>query len=424
MTTFVVHTLGCRVNQSESESLEKELDRMGYQPAGKDIPADICIINTCTVTQRASMQSRQLIRQVIRANPAAEVIVTGCYAQAEPEVIQQISGVHHVVGNDVKSSIPDRFCRKSNRSESGCAVDTGHLLRQRTRPFLKVQDGCNAFCSYCIVPYTRGRSRSLPLESVLSAITRFSEDGYHEIVLTGIHLGQYGLDLTPRTSLMELLRVIDDARLMDRIRLSSIEPLEVTDDIIGLVAASPAFCHHFHIPLQSGDNEVLKRMNRPYTREVFHHVVSRIHDLIPDAAIGADVLAGFPGETETAYGNTLALLQDLPITYLHVFPFSPRKGTSAYHFPEPVPHQVVQSRCRELRILGKERKDAFYRRHIGKHVTVLVEAHQDHGTRLFKGMTSNYMPVFINAGSPVPNTLATVEITSLYGDQALCGRIL
>ena len=424
MTTFVVHTLGCRVNQSESESLEKELDRMGYQPAGKDTPADICIINTCTVTQRASMQSRQLIRQAIRANPAARVIVTGCYVQTEPEAIQQIHGVHHVVGNDAKSSIPDRFCKIHGYPENKCVPDARRLLWQRTRPFLKVQDGCNAFCSYCIVPYARGRSRSLPQISVLSALTRFSESGYHEIVLTGIHLGQYGMDLTPRTNLMELLRVIDDARLMDRIRLSSIEPLEITDDIIERVAASPAFCHHFHIPLQSGDNEVLKRMNRPYTREVFHHVVSRIHDLIPDAAIGVDVLVGFPGETETAYGNTLALLQDLPITYLHVFPFSPRKGTSAYHFPEPVPHQVVQSRCRELRILGKERKDAFYRRHIGTHVTVLVEAHQDHDTRLFKGVTSNYIPVFINDGHPVPNTLATVEITGFYGDRALCGRVL
>ena len=424
MIAFAVHTLGCRVNQSESESIEKELIQMGYRRADAGVPADICIVNTCTVTQRASMQSRQLIRQIIRANPAAKVIVTGCYAQTEPEVVRRIPGVHRVVDNDSKSRIPDNFLRMSGVCDDKRVSESAEGgMRRRSRPFLKIQDGCDAFCSYCIVPYARGRSRSISPESVLSTLAEYRDSGCHEVVLTGIHMGRYGRDLTPETSLSGLVRTMEAARLMDRIRLSSIEPLEITDDIIDLVAVSPMFCHHFHIPLQSGDNDILKRMNRPYTRDVFHHVVSRIHDRIPDAAIGADVLVGFPGESEAAYENTLALLRELPITYLHVFPFSPRKGTLACGFPDPVPTGVIQSRCRELRAFGKARREAFYRRHIGMSVTALIEPHRDRHSGLFKGMTSNYIPVFIDVGSPVPNTLTMVEITGCDGD-CVSGRAL
>ena len=224
---------------------------------------------------------------------------------------------------------------------------------------MKIQDGCNAFCAYCIVPFARGRSRSLPIESVLESISRLKADGIHEIVLTGIHLGHYGLDLEPGTCLNDLLIAVESAALMERIRISSIEPAEISNELIDRIAGSKIFCHHFHIPLQSGDNEVLKRMNRPYTREMFHHIVGRIHARIPDAAIGADVLVGFPGESDASFDQTVSLIEALPITYLHVFPFSPRKGTPAYSFADQIPHSIVKARCSTLRAIGKAKKNAF-----------------------------------------------------------------
>ncbi len=369
MTIFSIKTLGCKVNQFESETLEQALVSQGYRPACGQEEADICVINTCTVTQKASMQSRQAIRQAIRANPEARILVTGCYAQTEPEVIQKIAGVRDIVGHSDKSRIPEILSLteepKSRRAERpivanfrSSALPNFHK-QGRTRPFLKIQDGCNAFCAYCIVPFARGKSRSLPIESVLESISRLKADGIHEIVLTGIHLGHYGLDLEPGTCLNDLLIAVESAALMERIRISSIEPAEISNELIDRIADSKIFCHHFHIPLQSGDNEVLKRMNRPYTREMFHHIVCRIHDRIPDAAIGADVLVGFPGESDAAFDQTVSLIEALPITYLHVFPFSPRKGTPAYSFADQIPHSIVKARCSTLRAIGKAKKNAF-----------------------------------------------------------------
>jgi threonylcarbamoyladenosine tRNA methylthiotransferase MtaB len=435
MTTFLIKTLGCKVNQFESETLEQTLIGQGYRPAGEE--ADLCIINTCTVTQKAAMQSRQAIRQAIRANPGARIVVTGCYAQTEPEAIQKIAGVHDIVGHGDKLQIPGKL-PLTNTPESPCAhtpifpnLSASTLpdlrlqrTRSRTRPFLKIQDGCNAFCAYCIVPYARGRSRSLPMESVLESIRSLKADGIHEIVLTGIHLGHYGLDLSPQTCLTDLLVAIEAAGLMERIRISSIEPAEVSDELIDQVAGSQVFCNHFHIPLQSGDNNVLKRMNRPYTRELFHDLVRKIHDRIPDAAIGADVLVGFPGESDAAFDQTFSLIASLPITYLHVFPFSPRKGTPAHDFADQIPHSIVKTRCSALRALGKVKKKSFYRSHIGKEVKILIEGVRDEVTGLLKGLTSNYIPVMVEDNDHLKNTLATARIFRFQGEAALFGEIL
>ena len=405
MTIFSIKTLGCKVNQSESETMEQALVSQGYRPACGQEEADICVINTCTVTQKASMQSRQAIRQAIRANPEARILVTGCYAQTEPEVIQKIAGVRDIVGYSDKSRIPEilSLTEEPKSRRAGRPIVTNFRssalpnfqLQGRTRPYLKIQDGCNAFCAYCIVPFARGKSRSLPIESVLESISRLKADGIHEIVLTGIHLGHYGLDLEPGTCLNDLLIAVESATLMERIRISSIEPAEISNELIDRIADSKMFCHHFHIPLQSGDNEVLKRMNRPYTREMFHHIVCRIHDRIPDAAIGADVLVGFPGESDAAFDQTVSLIEALPISYLHVFPFSPRKGTPAYSFADQIPHSVVKARCSTLRALGKAKKKCFYRSHIGKELEILVEGVRDNTTGHLKGMTSNYIPVMV-----------------------------
>jgi threonylcarbamoyladenosine tRNA methylthiotransferase MtaB len=447
MTTFSIKTLGCKVNQFESETLEQALADQGHRQAGGNEAADIFIINTCTVTQKASMQSRQAIRQAIRANPGARILVTGCYAQTEPEAIQGIAGVHDIVGHGDKPMIPEILsmaqagkstgdekpmtaddCRPLTVTPNGRQSSTLPEFRlqgsnSRTRPFLKIQDGCNAFCAYCIVPYARGRSQSLPIEAVLEAIGRLKAGGIHEIVLTGIHIGHYGLDLEPKTCLTDLLAAVESTGLMARIRISSIEPAEVSDEMIDRVAGSRVFCRHFHIPLQSGDNDVLKRMNRPYTRELFQNLVLKIHDRIPDAAIGADVLVGFPGESDAAFDQTFSLIASLPITYLHVFPFSPRKGTPAYGFSDQVPHAVVKTRCSALRALGRAKKKSFYRSHIGKEAEILIEGVRDETTGLLKGLTSNYIPVMVEGKDHLRNTLAKAHIIRFQGDAAMFGEI-
>ncbi|MBW2408904.1 MAG: MiaB/RimO family radical SAM methylthiotransferase, partial [Deltaproteobacteria bacterium] len=310
MKKYKITTLGCKVNQYESEAIARELETSQWQKAGNDDPADVCIINTCTVTQKASTQSRQAVRQAVRANPKARIIVTGCYAQTAADELNKIKGVDFVIGHSQKHEIASKFITSEKPTGTAAVwhcpdVLTDHQFHQysqtaygtRTRPFLKIQDGCDAFCSYCIVPYARGPSRSMPFDDALEHINQLGSQGYHEVVLTGVHLGNYGLDLNPRTSLYELLCRIDEAGLIARVRLSSVEPLELSNDIIKRVSTSPRFCRHFHIPLQSGDDDILKKMRRPYTRNYVHDLILKIGDCMPDAAVGVDILVGFPGET-------------------------------------------------------------------------------------------------------------------------------
>jgi threonylcarbamoyladenosine tRNA methylthiotransferase MtaB len=299
MPKFTITTLGCKVNQYESDAIAKQLKAADWLRAPENEPSEICIINTCTVTQKASMQSRQAVRRAIRTNPAARIVVTGCYAQTQPDAIEEIKGVHYIIGNSDKHAINEVI--RSNRNPAAIRPLTisrdiqperniesapDVVAGDRTRPYLKIQDGCDAFCTYCIVPYARGPSHSRPLESVLAGIQALSSSGYQEIVLTGIHLGNYGNDLIPKTCLGELLNRIDDLNLIPRVRLSSIEPLELTDDIIKRVAKSKIFCRHFHIPLQSGDDRILRKMGRPYAADNFRQLVTKIHARLPDAAIG------------------------------------------------------------------------------------------------------------------------------------------
>lgn len=278
----------------------------------------------------------------------------------------------------------------------------------RTRPLLKIQDGCDAFCAYCIVPYARGSSRSAEFQAVLDGVTRLADQGFMEVVLTGIHLGAYGRDLEPRTGLADLLHAILQRPDPIRIRLSSIEPLELSDAIIDLAAGSERICRHFHIPLQSGDAQVLKRMRRPYSPERFGDRIARIHRRLPEAAIGTDVLVGFPGETDAAFENTCTLVEALPLTYLHVFPFSARPGTAAFGFGDRVPAEHVRTRCSRLRQLGSRKRLAFHRQFIGRTLPVLTESRRDPQTGLLKGVSSNYLPVLFEGGDE--RMLRTVEV--------------
>jgi len=426
MPKFSITTLGCKVNQAESEAIAQDLLSSEWSSTRDCDQAEVCIVNTCTVTQKASMQSRQAIRQAIRSNPDARIIVTGCYAQTAPQEINRIDGVDYIVGHDKKLAISRLVCAKDDQTAENTLPSFNDRPRElrfqlmptaisapRTRPFLKIQDGCDAFCTYCIVPYARGRSRSMPPDNVLQSIEQLALSGFHEVVLTGIHLGAYGRDLDPAASLAALLRRIQALALIDRVRLSSIEPLELGPEIIQTVAGADIFCRHFHIPLQSGDDRILKKMGRPYSRQAFHDLIVNIHELMPDAAIGADTLIGFPGENEKEFENTYKLIEKLPVSYLHVFPFSARPGTPAANFTDNIPHEIIRDRCERMRKLGQNKRINFYRKFVGTTVPLLIETKRDGATGYLKGISSNYLPVLIEGKDELKNKIIDVRIEKL-----------
>lgn len=419
MKNFTITTLGCKVNQCESETIASALKKYGFSKFAADQEEpQFCIINTCTVTRKASMQSRQEIRKAIRSYPNAKIIVTGCYAQTEPDKIKKIKGVHYVVGQSEKNRIPEIIISSSVKCqtkllerESGL---TSNLFNDndRIRGFLKIQDGCNAFCTYCIVPYARGRSKSLSFNEALNQMAELKSAGYREVVLTGIHLGIYGEDLVPKTSLYNLLKHMEKKQILERVRLSSIEPCELSDNIIKLVSESDIFCKHFHIPLQSGNDNILKRMHRPYRNQFIKNLVNKIHQLIPDAAIGSDFLIGFPGEDDEAFESTCSLIEELPITHLHVFPFSQRNGTPAANYSDQINPKIIKQRCKKVRSLGNIKKNEFYKKFVKKEVKILVEGKKT-SKGLLKGITSNYIPVFFKGTDDLINTFVQVRIDKI-----------
>lgn len=442
MKKVIVKTLGCKVNQCESEAIRNALvDAPKGFIAGYGEDADVVIVNTCTVTAKAAMQSRQAVRQAIRSNPGARVVVTGCHAQTAKEELAAIDGIDLIVDNRNKDRIPalligdlpehDDISRKPELAESPHATPVVNLPGlphgRRTRPFLKIQDGCNAFCTYCIVPHARGRSRSMPMDQVLLKVAQLGEMGFREVVLTGIHIGCYGQDLDPSTSLYQLLCCIRDSGAADRVRISSIEPAELKGEIIDLARSdrhtAGRLCPHFHIPLQSGDNDILRRMHRPYDRAYFRQLICKIADQLPDAAIGLDTLIGFPGETENAFENTYRLVQSLPVTYLHVFPFSARKGTPAYAYPGQIAPDIIKDRCKRMRRLGARKRIDFNTRFVGSQVTVLVESTRDGSSGRLKGLTDNYISVSIDGPDSLMNTIARVRVQRLTSDGVLQGVI-
>jgi threonylcarbamoyladenosine tRNA methylthiotransferase MtaB len=436
MQKFKITTLGCKVNQSESETIAHCLKASEMIPIGENQAADVCIVNTCAVTHKASMQSRQAIRQAIRSNPKAKIIVTGCYAQTAADEIKGIKGVQKIIGQTDKYKIPETIAREKGRQIDGAVSNYRKNFfnptplpgyGERTRPFLKIQDGCDAFCTFCIVPHARGPGCSLPLQDVLTNIEKLGQAGYREVVLAGIHLGRYGFDLSPRSTLLELLQAIGNSKAVERVRLSSIEPCELNEDLINFVAHSGSgpgsVCPHFHIPLQSGDNEILKKMKRPYTGEFFKELIVKIHNMLPDAAIGVDVLIGFPGESQAAFENTFSLIEKLPISYLHVFPFSARKGTPAYTFNGKVAAKIIKNRCRKMRELGNFKKKVFYESFVGNFFKTLVESKIDEKTGLIKGRTTNYIPILLRAKNIKINTLVNTRIDTVDDNNLVYGTV-
>jgi len=425
---IAIATFGCKANQYDSEIIRESFEEKNFDIIPFSEPADIYVINTCTVTGKTDFQARQLIRRAHRVNPQAKIVVTGCYAQAAPEDLKKIPGVSLVIGNPDKWEIVNIIKEAEKTSSTGIIVTPLEKeivfpekkikrFSAKTRFFLKIQDGCNARCSYCIVPHVRGKSRSMAPKTVLELLSSIGSSGYKEAVLTGIHLGAYGLDLSPQTSLLNLLQEIEKQMPVPRVRLSSIEPNEITQGVIDVLADSTIICPHLHLPLQSGDNTILRKMNRPYSAENFHSLVVKLTNSIKDLAIGVDVIVGFPGEGEEEFYQTLHLLEELPITYLHVFPFSPRKGTLAFSLPEKVNGNAVKKRGEILRSLSKKKRESFYRSHLNKKLPILIEARRHRKTGLLKGLSRNYIPVLIDGGNELMNTEITVRIVSVEGEE-------
>ena len=419
-----LYTLGCKVNQFETAALAEGFISRGADIVNYTQEADIYVVNTCTVTSRAAYQSRQILRRLRRSRKISRVIATGCYVQVgAQEILDAVPGQVCLVGNDQKAQLVDL----AFEVEDGLEFYVGSISRVttiapftvkrqlgRTRAFVRIQDGCNSFCTYCIVPYARGRSRSLAPELVEKQVKTMIREGIKEVVLTGIHIGMYGEDLLEKTSLLDLLKRLCATFPKLRFRLSSIEPSELTPDMISWASSTPNFCPHWHIPLQSGSDNILKRMNRHYTSSHYRNLIMELRTAMPEAAIGADVLAGFPGEDEPAFEKTMELISELPITYVHAFPFSPRPGTVAAAMNDMVSKKEKARRGKAVRNLGNEKKQAFYRSQVGKIFECLVEQ-QDKETGLWRGLTPNYIPVLIEeAGkdrADLKNQILPVRIT-------------
>ncbi len=436
--TFSVLNFGCRASQSDGAAIEQALLRKNLEKSLKGAASDVVVINTCTVTRTADAQARQAIRRIHRQNPGASIVVTGCYAQRAPEEIARMEGVSCVVGNSHKQQLATLVTEKHlpARTPADCAEAEARLpggaevycssifesreLRSiadmsggdRTRAFLKVQDGCSYRCSYCVIPFVRGDSRSLPLKEVLRQTRHLMNQGYKEIVLTGIHLGGYGRDLQPATRLAGLIRRLLQEEPLRRLRLSSIEPLEVTDEIIELVATSPGMAKHFHVPLQSGSSRILGLMRRPYRAARYLDLLKKIRRRVPEAAIGADVMVGFPGETEEDHALTRDLIRNSPLTYLHVFPFSRRPGTAAARLEPEVPKSVAASRSLELRTLGELKNRRFRQSQVGRDLPVItLQDASSQTTR--RALSSNFLQVEVAGAESRPNRLLQVRVTGL-----------
>jgi len=467
MPRFFIEQFGCRATQADGAALERQLLDRGCTSASTPAAADIIVVNTCTVTASADAQARDAIRKLHAANPAVRVIVTGCYAQRAPEELAALPGVAWVVGNSHKPQIPQLVDALSTAPSpesptnffpaAALRVDstapfhsfvgaqhaaphlgkilTGNMLDRteflsapvlggegnHTRPTLKIQDGCNSRCSYCVIPFVRGKSRSLPPEAVIREIQHLSETGYREIVLSGINLGSYGRDLSPRLEFEDLLRRILGETLVERLRISSIEPLDVTQDLVDLFASTDRLAQHFHMPLQSGSDRILAAMHRWYRAEHYARRVELICERLPHAAIGADVITGFPGETDQDHAATLAFIESLPFTYLHVFSFSKRPGTKAAALSNEVPGAVIKRRARELRALGEAKATAFRHSQLGRTLRVLTLRHdEDLDSRSTPALSSNYLKVRVNGNHPA-NSCFDVFISSETGT-ALVGE--
>jgi threonylcarbamoyladenosine tRNA methylthiotransferase MtaB len=427
--TVAFTTLGCRLNQVDTQQLQSALESRGFRTVPPEEPADVVVVNTCTVTARAEFSDRQAIRRAARVSPRARLVVTGCWAQTSPDEIARMGEVDLVVGNADKHRLPalldERCVERIHVSDIAAARTLDAVaapsarVAGRSRAFLKVQDGCQHRCAFCIVPFARGGSRSLALGAVLDQARRLVEAGHPELVLTGVDLGHYGADLVPRTTLAALLRDLVEIPGLRWVRLSSVLPTYFTPALMEVVTGSTVIAPHFHIPLQSGSDRVLRLMRRPYNTVMYRRLVERLAGAFPGLGLGADVIVGFPGEGEADFAATVALVEALPFSYLHVFPYSARKGTEAARFTDGVDAPTIVRRGRALRLLARRKNFEFRRRLAGQVEEALVLATRDRSTGRLVGLTGSYVEVQFDGPDALIGRLARVCVTGVDRDRTL-----
>ena len=421
------YTLGCKLNYSETSTIARDLEQQGFEKVPFDQPADLYVINTCSVTDNADRKCRQVVRQAQRSNPDGFVAVVGCYAQLQPEEIASIPGVDLVLGATEKfrlSDYLDNLQKNAFGEVHSCEIGQAdfyvgsYAIGDRTRAFLKVQDGCDYKCTYCTIPLARGISRSDTLENVLRNAREIAAQGIREIVLTGVNIGDYGKgefgNKKHEHTFLELVRALDEVPGIARYRISSIEPNLLRNEIIDYVAGSRRFVHHFHIPLQSGSNDILRQMRRRYLRELYAERVARIRQVMPHACIGVDVIVGFPGETEAHFMETYEFLHGLDISYLHVFAYSERPDTPAAAMGGVVPAQERNRRSKMLRSLSEKKRRAFYRGQLGRRCIVLFEGENKKG--YIHGFTENYVKVKAPWDPALVGTVHQVRLSTIDAD--------
>jgi threonylcarbamoyladenosine tRNA methylthiotransferase MtaB len=420
------HTLGCKLNFSETSALSKQFNAAGYGRVEMDESPDVLVINTCSVTDQADKKCRNIVNRAIRQNPGVYVAVVGCYAQLKPKEIATIPGVDLVLGAGEKFNLVE-YVEKNAKGNSPL-ISAGEIKDvktfipsyssgDRTRSFLKVQDGCNYFCAFCTIPLARGRSRSADIASTVAEADKAIADGAKEIVLTGVNIGDFGTAYGQ--NLIGLLRQLDKLEGIERYRISSIEPNLLTDEIIDFVAGSNKFMPHFHIPLQSGSDEILKAMRRRYRTDLYRQRVERIKMTMPDACIGVDVITGFPGESETLFEQTREFLLDLPLSYLHVFTYSERDNTTALRIADSVDMDKRNERTKILRLISEKKKRSFYNAFTGSIRNVLWEAQEDEG--FMCGFSDNYIRVRTHYNDAIVNQITPAILRSVNAETEMEG---
>ncbi len=423
-------TLGCKVNQYDSEAMMALFRKAGYEVVDFQEPADVYIVNTCTVTGRGAAKSRQLIRNAIRRSPLSVVAVAGCYTQTDPDEVAGIPGVSLIIGNQDRHRVVELCEQAANAPEPIRAVNNIWQAREfeempvesflgHTRAVVKIQEGCNIFCTFCIIPFARGKPRSRRPESVVQEVERLAAEGFREVVLTGIHLGSYGVDYKHEFTLAEVVERLTEIEGIDRVRLSSLEPKHVTPHLMDLLEHNPKVCRHLHLSLQSGSQTVLERMKRAYTAQEYREVVHELRRRIPDLGLTTDIIVGFPGETEEEHAESMAFVREMGFHRLHVFPFSPRKGTKAATMPDQVPKKIKERRTHEMIALGRELALSFAERFKGKTLHVLAEEEADAEPGWLEGYTDNYIRVRFPGGDELKNCIIPVKITEVEEDVCL-----
>lgn len=448
MREYFVQNFGCRATQADGASLERQLAAQGMAPAYSAKEAEFVVLNTCTVTAAADQDARAAIRRIHRENPGAKILVTGCYAQRAPEEVAALQGVTWVVGNSHKHKIAEIAAAGpllSDKHEAGnfvslervslsapaftivgdifahteliaAPVFAGESIAEKTRPNLKVQDGCNNRCSFCIIPSVRGQSRSMKLDRVIEEANALVAAGYRELVLSGINLGRWGRDFQPQLRFEQLVRALLECTGIEKVRISSVEPMDWSDELIELVAGSSRIAKHAHVPLQSGSDHILRRMHRKYRPWHYAEKIRKIHEAMPDAAIGADVMVGFPGETDELFEESRSFIEHLPFTYLHVFTYSSRPGTPSAAMPNQVPVHIARERNRVLRDLAAKKNLEFRKKFIGQSLEAITL--QANGEGWTEALSDNYLKVRLD-GKHEPNKVLLIDIAGINGDGLL-----